>query len=163
MNSQNLRTYGELLKKGASYKFIHDIEDDQLDILYDYGLSFYKKGSYLEAKNIFFSLTLIDQYNFDYHFALGLSNQKLGKFTDSLFCFSEAAKIKMYDPRPYYYLGLAYQIVGANDASLKSLDLASRLCSDHEKYFELKVNVAVAMAKTNLLNDKDTEDKGVAK
>lgn len=160
MDNKTLRLYGQLLKDGASIKFIHDLNQDELDILYDYGVSLFKKKRHLDAKNIFTNLILIDHYNFDYHFSLGLVLQVMGDFTSSLFCFSSAGKINQMEPKTYYYLALSYKALGFKEESLKSLDMACRLCSSKKKFHSLKIKSSLMMAKLQIFDDIQKEGVG---
>ena len=99
-----------------------------------------------EAKRIYWFLTRVDGWCFDYWFALGVCCPRLDEHEEALACFTEATKIRLTEPRPMYFAGVSFQLLGNIPYAQKAYTTALACCSDQPEYQILKETVTQALA-----------------
>ncbi|CAM2880132.1 SycD/LcrH family type III secretion system chaperone [Vibrio neptunius] len=131
MVEKDFETLQAFLQQGGSLKMLADVEQKDLDLLYQYGTQLMNYGDYQGAKRIFYLLMKIDQWNFDYFFALGTCCQQLKQYEEAIFCFGRAGIVKVEDPRAPYFAGNNYLALGNNEYAIKSYQASLRVCDCH--------------------------------
>ncbi|WP_108651893.1 SycD/LcrH family type III secretion system chaperone [Dongshaea marina] len=150
MNHKDQKLLDDFLARGGSMKILCEMDESALNTIYNYAYQIFESGQISEAQRLFYFLSNMDQWNFDYLLALGICYQRLGEHEQALYCFSRSGQREISDPRSSYYAGLSYQQLGNAEYAKKAFDASVRWCSDKPEYQDLKPKVSAALARTML-------------
>lgn len=131
---------------GGAVRMLADIRLDDMDHLYAYATQLFEADEFKGARNLYFLLAQLDQWNSDYWLGLGLCHQRLMQHEDALFCFSRAGMIKIDDPRASFFAGISYQIVGNQSYARKALNASIKWCGQHAQYVTLRQSAEQLLA-----------------
>ncbi|CAK7070490.1 MULTISPECIES: SycD/LcrH family type III secretion system chaperone [Providencia] len=134
-NSDNLQHF---LARGGSLKLIAGLDSQQLERLYAYANQLFNANDFSAARNIYYLLTCLEQWNPENLLALGLCHQRLGEHENAINNFVRAGTIKIDDPRPAFFTGLSYHLLGNTEYANKAFHAAIRWCNDLKEYQEIK-------------------------
>ncbi|MBC8654962.1 CesD/SycD/LcrH family type III secretion system chaperone [Providencia vermicola] len=117
-NSDNLQHF---LARGGSLKLIAGLDSQQLERLYAYANQLFNANDFSAARNIYYLLTCLEQWNPENLLALGLCHQRLGEHENAINNFVRAGTIKIDDP-PRNYI-----ITRKNYILCKNVNIANRI------------------------------------
>ncbi|AEH13804.1 SycD/LcrH family type III secretion system chaperone [Shewanella baltica] len=131
MKQQEFEVLEHFLQRGGSLRMLADVEQSDLNVLYQYALQLMACRDQQGAKRIFYLLMRIDQWNYDYCFSLGICCQQLHEHEEAIFCLGRAGMIKVDNPLPAYHAGLSYLALGNHDYAKRSFNASLRWCEGH--------------------------------
>ena len=157
MKQDEFDTLQKFIQMGGSLKMLTDIEEKDLENLYQYALQLVAYKDYLGAKNIFYLLWRIDSWNFNYCFSLGLMCQQLDEHHEAIYCLCRAGTIQIDNPLPAYHAGLSYGALGNNEFAIKSFTASLHWTQGRTEFSEVetsaKEQLALLAAETEEVQD----------
>ena len=144
--NEDFDTLQKFIHMGGTLKMLTDIEDKDLDNLYQYALQLVAYKDYQGAKNIFYLLWRIDSWNFDYNFSLGLMCQQLDEHHEAIYCFCRAGTLQIDNPLPAYHAGLSYGALGNTEFAAKSFTASLRWTHGRPEYSEVEASAKEQLA-----------------
>lgn len=132
--------------RGGSIRMLADIKKHDVEQLYAYATQLFEAGDVPSARNIYYMLVRIDQWNFDCWLALGLCNQRLGRHEEAVGCFSHAAMITVDDPRSAYFAGISHSLLGHIECARKAFNAAIKWCNQRPEHEVMQRSAAQLLA-----------------
>ena len=148
MDNKDFATLLDFVQQGGALSCLANVDQNDLDLLYRYGIQLMNYGDYQGAKRIFFLLMRLNQGNFDYVYALGTCCQQLNEHEEAIFCFGRAGMNRLHDPSGPYFAGISYMAVGNREYATKSFRAALRICNclSVEQWPEVRENANQKLA-----------------
>ena len=88
------------LNKGGTIRELRQLEESQIELMYQLGYSQYGSGHYKEALNVFRYLALLDHHDPRFFLGIGLSLYQLHQNAAAIPALNYAQKLDVEDPRP---------------------------------------------------------------
>lgn len=98
----------DLYLKGKSLAEALNLNEQNLEDIYRMAYAAYNSGQYLEAKNLFVFLTLMDRENPRFFFGAGASYHMLKDYSNAIAFYTCVTWIDLLNPLPWYHLGDCY-------------------------------------------------------
>lgn len=146
MKQQEFEVLEHFLQRGGSLRMLADVEQTDLNTLYQYALQLMACCDHEGAKRLFYLLMRIDQWNYDYFFSLGICCQQLHEHEEAIFCLGRAGVIKVDNPLPAYHAGLSYLALGNRDYAEKSFNASLRWCKGHPESSDIAASAQQGLA-----------------
>ncbi|RYV03492.1 CesD/SycD/LcrH family type III secretion system chaperone [Shewanella sp. OPT22] len=146
MKHEDFDTLQKFVQMGGSLKMLTDIEDKDLNNLYQYALQLVAFKDYHGARNIFYMLWRIDSWNFDYNFSLGLMCQQLDQHHEAIYCLCRAGTLQIDNPLPSYHAGLSYSALGNLEFATKSFTASLNWTNGRPEFSEVETSAKEQLA-----------------
>lgn len=146
MKQEDFETLQKFIRMGGTLKMLTDIEEKDLDNLYQYALQLVAYKDYKGAKNVFYLLFRIDSWNFNYCFSLGLMCQQLGEHHEAIVCLGRAGMVQIDNPLPAYHAGLSYSALGNTEFAIKSFTASLRWTQGRPEFSEVETSAKEQLA-----------------
>lgn len=144
----------------VDYKELEKLDDGVIDGIYSFAYSFYEKGRYGEAENLFRLLTALRLRNTKYWKGLGAALQMQKKYGEAVEAYSRAAITDeaVADPYPHFHAAECLLTSGEVTRGLKALLAAKRIAVERGTYYALtrQINLLLSTWKP-----KKSASKGV--
>ncbi|MFY0478483.1 SycD/LcrH family type III secretion system chaperone [Achromobacter marplatensis] len=144
--SQEVRTFGDYLKRGGTPGELRGISDQENEAVYALGRQFYGQRQYEQAFKIFSVLVMQNSMEPRYLMGLGAAGQMIGRYRDALTQYMTAAVFLVDDPQPIFHSAQCLAAMGHTSEALETLELAISLCSV-EKHGEVAEQARQLMAR----------------
>jgi len=146
MKQQEFEVLEHFLQRGGSLRMLNDVEQTELNVLYQYALKLMACRDHEGAKRLFYLLMRIDHWNYDYCFSLGICCQQLHEHEEAIYCLARAGMIKVDNPLPAYHAGLSYLALGNKEYATKSFNASLRWCQGHPENDDIAVSAQQGLA-----------------
>lgn len=128
----------DIAEKGKTPAEAMQFQKSDLALIYNYAYSFYNKGDYKTAIELYKMLVTLDPTYPSFSLALGVCYQQMKEYKKAIVAYTLAYQHSKNDPIPYYYLYDCYLKTGDQFAALMMINQAIIKAADQEKYKKIK-------------------------
>ncbi|MCL1078521.1 CesD/SycD/LcrH family type III secretion system chaperone [Parashewanella spongiae] len=146
MKTEEFETLQDFVQQGGSIRMLNDVDQKELDTLYQYAFQLFECKDISAARNIFYLLWRIDSWSYDYCYSLGLVCQKLNEHHEAIYLFGRAGMIQVDNPLPSYHAGLSFTALGNKEYARRSFRASLRWSDGRPEFQEVNENASKGLS-----------------
>jgi type III secretion system low calcium response chaperone LcrH/SycD len=139
------KVFNNMFQRGMLPGDASGLSGKKAELIYAEAYNKYKTGKYVEARDIFVALVMLDPYDFKYMFGMASSLHMMKEYDRASNIYLQSTALDPENPTPYFHASDCFFNLNLEVPAIMTLLRCVELCGNHPQFAAMKDRAEVTL------------------